>query len=798
MAVQLSRADLYDEAVLEGDAPLESALSRLVDASQLITESLEPAAVEKAVVEAARHLTQARYGALVLYDPLGKAQNFVSSGLSTEQMRQMVDVPQGRGLLDYMNQMDGPLRVQDIANHDQSVGFPHGHPPMETFLGMPIVLADGSRIGNIYLAEKAGHLGFTELDETMITRFAALAGQALENSRRYDRERRIKTDLRALVKIAPVGLVVFDAKSGIILTSNQECQRIAGQDGTAAMSWEAVFDSITMRRSDGQIILAGDRPTMQVLQSGEVVRGEEIVLCFPDGREIHTLVNGAPIYSEDEEIVSVVVSVQDLTPLQDAARMRAEFLGMVSHELRTPLTAIKGSIVALMDIISSLNAAEAAQLVQIIDQQGEVMRNQINRLIELSNIDAGTLQLSLEQAAVSDLIGEAIQDFSRSHPGMSIAQEVPDDLPGVMIDHARIAQMLRDIFAHLFKYASEASTMSIKARHEDFHVALSISKASDRGHQADLPELAQRIGTDTQKFGQAEASGDALILTICKGIAEAHGGGFRYERPDHGHGMTFTFTLPVANDIPDDASGIRSMWSQSADQPAAGMPQILIAGDDPHTMQSMRQTLHDANYDPVVAHTFGELARLIAQSNETVLVVDMSTAGPTAFEALRRAAAGRQVQIIAVVDEGDGDRALRATEMGADWCLVKPVSPDELLGRIRTPLRKTSKAASAQRNDGYWFGTVSIDYASHRVTVENRPVALTATEYKLLHELSSHPGRVLTQDQLLHRVWGPEYGGESQLLRAYVKSLRQKLGDDARNPSYIFTEHGVGYRMAKP
>ena len=91
-----------------------------------------------------------------------------------------------------------------------------------------------------------------------------------------------------------------------------------------------------------------------------------------------------------------------------------------------------------------------------------------------------------------------------------------------------------------------------------------------------------------------------------------------------------------------------------------------------------------------------------------------------------------------------------------------------------------------------------MDYTSHRVTVAGQPVQLTATEYKLLHELSSGAGRVMTQDELLHRVWGPEYAGESQLLRAYVKTLRQKLGDNARNPSYIFTEHGIGYRMAKP
>ena len=90
-----------------------------------------------------------------------------------------------------------------------------------------------------------------------------------------------------------------------------------------------------------------------------------------------------------------------------------------------------------------------------------------------------------------------------------------------------------------------------------------------------------------------------------------------------------------------------------------------------------------------------------------------------------------------------------------------------------------------------------IDYAGHRVAVAGRLVRLTPPEYELLFELSVHAGRVLTHDQLLHRVWGPERTGEPWLVREVVKRLSRKLGDDANNPAYIFTEPRVGYRMAK-
>ena len=90
-----------------------------------------------------------------------------------------------------------------------------------------------------------------------------------------------------------------------------------------------------------------------------------------------------------------------------------------------------------------------------------------------------------------------------------------------------------------------------------------------------------------------------------------------------------------------------------------------------------------------------------------------------------------------------------------------------------------------------------IDYDARRVTVAGRPVQLTSTEYKLLSDLSSNGGRVLSHDQLLRQVWGPGYEGDSQAVRTFVKNLRKKLGDNARKPTYIFTEPRIGYRMAK-
>ena len=121
---------------------------------------------------------------------------------------------------------------------------------------------------------------------------------------------------------------------------------------------------------------------------------------------------------------------------------------------------------------------------------------------------------------------------------------------------------------------------------------------------------------------------------------------------------------------------------------------------------------------------------------------------------------------------------------------------------VENMIYQAETEADEQGSDGepepFVLEELTINYAERRVKVAGYPVRLTATEYRLLQELSNNAGRVLTQERLLRRVWGPEYPDDPRLLRTFIRRLRSKLGDNARSPIYIFTEPRVGYRMAKP
>ena len=132
--------------------------------------------------------------------------------------------------------------------------------------------------------------------------------------------------------------------------------------------------------------------------------------------------------------------------------------------------------------------------------------------------------------------------------------------------------------------------------------------------------------------------------------------------------------------------------------------------------------------------------------------------------------------------------------MGAADYLVKPFSPTELAARIRAALRRRT---TPEPSEPYVLGGLTIDYARRRVTLEDRLVPLVSMEYRLLAELSAYSGQVLSYEHLLTRVWGEDGEGDVRPIRTMMGKLRRKLGDDADDPTYIFTEHRVGYRMPK-
>ena len=773
----------HDQTAAE-NAALRARISALSAASLRISASLDLETVLNEVVESARALTGARYGAIATIDEAGVPQDFVTSGFTAEEHRNMEEWPDGPRLFEFFRDLPGPLRIPDVSAYVRSLGFSSDRLPSKTFQGMPMRHL-GVHVGNFYLVEKEGGEAFTDEDEEILVLFASQAATAIANARTYRAEQRARAGLEALIETSPVGVSVFDAQTGDLVSINREARRIVKSLCGPGQSAEQLLGVITCRRADGREVALDRLPMAQALSSAETVRAEEVVLSVPDGRSVTTLINATPIHGPDGALASVVVTLQDLAPLRELERMRAEFLGMVSHELRAPLTSIKGSAATVLRASRIFGPAEVAQFFRIIDEQADRMDNLIGDLLDAGRIETGTLSVAPEPSEVAALVDQARGTFVSGGGRHTVRIDLPPGLPRVMADRQRLVQVLNNLLANAARHSPESAPIRIAAEHEGLHVAVSVS---DEGRGIAPDHLGQLFRKYTAAGDREGGLGSGLGLAICKGLVEAHGGRIRAESGGVGLGARFTFTIPVAAE---------SGAGPAPDRPgppghAPDAVPILVVDDDPETLRHLRDTLAEAGYAPLVTGDPGELARLIRAEKPQLVLLDLMLPGTDGIELMQTVPELSDLPVIFISGYGRDETIARALEAGADDYVVKPFSPTELTARIRAALRRRSNPAP------FVLGALAIDYERRRVSVAGRPVTLTATEYELLRVLAQAAGRVLTHEALLRQVWAGRNTGDPKRVRAYVKRLRNRLGDDAADPAYIVNERGVGYRMPRP
>ncbi len=767
---------------------LRERMSRLSEAALRINASLEVDTVLEEIVESARELTGAGCGAIVTLDDSGGPGDFVTSGTTAEEHRRLSEWAEGPKLFDLLRSLPGVMMEREMPSYVESLGrFGEMIRPM-TFQGTLMRYRDAD-VGYFCLAEKEGGGEFTPEDEEVLHLFAAQAAVAIANARTHREEQRARADLEALVDTSPVGVVVLDAQTGNIASLNREAKRIVSGLQLPDGSPEELLELLSLRRADGHEIAIGEFPLARELSAAETVRFEEITLSVADGRSVTTLVNSTPIRSDAGEVESVVVTMQDLAPLEEAERQRAEFLGIVSHELRAPLTSIKGSTTTVLGRSADMERAEWLQFLRIIDQQADHMDGLISDLLDAGRIEAGNLSVNPQAMDVATLVDGARSTFLSGGGRHAIRIDLPRDLPLVMADRRRIVQVLNNLFSNAARHSSESSPIRVEARVDGVLVEVSVSDEGVGVPPGRLPHLFRKytaLGTEDQEGG---ATGHGLGLAICKGLVEAHGGRIRAESAGPRQGTRICFTLPVAEDTPTGSAGTAGNRVRSPGARGDRVP-ILVVDDDPQTLRYVRDALVSAGYAPLVTGDPDEIPRIIESEGPKLVLLDLILPGTDGIELMERLPQMAGLPVIFISGYGRDETIARALELGAADYVVKPFSATELAARVRAALRKRASA------EPFVLGDLTIDYERRRVTVAGARVDLTATEFELLRALASNGERVSTYNYLLRRVWSGRDTGNRKLVRTFIKKLRRKLGDDASGPGRIFNERGVGYRMA--
>lgn len=222
---------------------------------------------------------------------------------------------------------------------------------------------------------------------------------------------------------------------------------------------------------------------------------------------------------------------------------------------------------------------------------------------------------------------------------------------------------------------------------------------------------------------------------------------------------------------------------------------ILIVDDEPRYLRLMEANLVTDGYQVLKATNGQEAVDIVVERHPDLVLLDVMMPVLDGFGACERIREFSNIPIIMVTARGSENDRVRGLDLGADDYMVKPFSATELLARVRAVLRRAQTSGGSYQQSIFTHGNLRIDFARAEVFKGDKMIFLSATEYRLLLQFAHNLGSVLTSEQLLMDVWGPEYRDDKEILWVSISRLRQKLETDPKNPQHIVTRSGLGYTM---
>jgi DNA-binding response OmpR family regulator len=225
------------------------------------------------------------------------------------------------------------------------------------------------------------------------------------------------------------------------------------------------------------------------------------------------------------------------------------------------------------------------------------------------------------------------------------------------------------------------------------------------------------------------------------------------------------------------------------------MTRILAVDDEPLYQHLYKVNLEKEGYDVVTASNGEDALDMVTSRHPDLVVLDVMMPrldGITTCERIRQFS---NVPIIIVTARGEENDRVRGLNVGADDYVVKPFSATELIARVRAVLRRSQTSEQPTQSRYFVHGNLKIDFARAEVWKDNKPVFLSATEYRLLIQFAHHVGEVMTAEELLVAIWGSAYREDKEILWVSIARLRQKLEDNPHSPQHIVTRAGLGYLM---
>ena len=402
-----------------------------------------------------------------------------------------------------------------------------------------------------------------------------------------------------------------------------------------------------------------------------------------------------------------------------------------------------------------------------IGGEAERLSRLVDNLLDMSRLEARTAEPRVEWCSIEEVLLAAVDDVAL--PAGTFALALDPDLPLIRADAAQLERAFANLLENSARY-SGGHPVSVRARVVGPRVLV---RVVDRGPGVPAAETARIFEPFYRAPGAANGHrGSGLGLAIVRGFVEANGG------------RVWVESLP--------GQGVELRRRAAAGARVSDLPRVLVVDDERQILRALKVILREAGYDVIEAATVEEALDRAAVRPPDAAIVDLMLPDGSGVELIRRLREWTSMPILVLSAVGEEDAKVEALEAGADDYVTKPFGPRELVARLGAALRRVGDAPGepAIEVDG-----LHVDLNARVVRRDGEEVHLTPIEFDLLRALVRHRGRLMTHRALLVEVWGPQYGDDTQVLRAHIANLRRKI-EPAGERRYIRTDAGVGYRFA--
>jgi PAS domain S-box-containing protein len=533
-AFSIANATAYEE-----EHHLRGLFEAVGHATVAIASELELTRTLQEIVDEARSILDAEYAALGIVAADDRPfEPWVFSGVTHEQARRIGRVPRPVGTLGLVASEGRIVRVADVRQHAAFLGLPKDHPPVTSFLAVPIEY-QGRPVGNLYLANKTRGREFTEEDQQALELLAAHAGAAVHHVHLREQLGKEHARFRVIVEYAPHGVIFYETGTRRVLANHRAAELLGHLLPTERP--ETVDWVPTLLTPDRKLLTEDERPASRALRE-KGVSLQELIIQRPDGSEVPVLVSARVV--RDEGVPEGVVAVfEDISVLKELQRVREEWAAIVTHDLRQPLNALLIQVSLLQRMAAKPDPRMLLRTAERIQKATQNLSRMVGDLADASRLETRRMTLDLREVdleALARAVVEVQQAVSSEHP---VSLVVHGPIPTIVADPGRVEQVLWNLVVNALKYASPGSPVVIEIRLAGNEVQVAVTNRGSGIAPEELPRVFDRYYRTTRARAGA-AGGLGLGLYIAKGLVEAHLGRI-WAESTLGETTTFCFALPV-------------------------------------------------------------------------------------------------------------------------------------------------------------------------------------------------------------------------------------------------------------